>query len=31
VQRRRQPQGKQDKSDDTLQTLHEKRRSVRAR
>ena len=31
VQRRRQPQGKQDKSDDTLQTLHDKRRSVRAR
>jgi hypothetical protein len=28
VQRRRQPQGKQDKSDETL---HEKRRSVRAR
>lgn len=31
VQRRRQPQGKQDKSGDTLQTLHENRRSVRAR
>ena len=31
VQRRRQPQGKQDKSGDTLQPLHENRRSVRAR